>query len=115
LSAVSTEHAHSLSLLSVLALSLVFGLYLDLCWPGRHERLVKALSLGFLVFSLLALRYKGRREELAERLAEQAGCVRAAREAVEGVRAEVLNEGAARWVEAAVVAKVGYEVIANFI
>ncbi len=104
----------SAALLVVFLITLGFNAYLDFRWKGRHERVVKVLSVGFIVFSIVALRwrYMGELSDILEELSEQMKCftsegaLKAITRVIEDVREQGVGGG---WVGTALIAKIGLD------
>jgi hypothetical protein len=71
---VSCLHSYAYALLLSIFATIAFNAYLDSKWPGRHERVVKVITCGFVVIAYVVVRAQVGGLKVGEELAEAVGC-----------------------------------------
>ena len=71
---MSSLHSYAYALLLSIFATIAFNAYLDSKWQGRHERVVKVITCGFVVIAYVVVRAKVEGLKVGEELAEAVGC-----------------------------------------
>jgi hypothetical protein len=71
---VSSLHSYAYALLLSIFATIAFNAYLDCKWSGRHERVVKVITCGFVVVAYAVVRAQVGGLKVGGELAEAVGC-----------------------------------------